>query len=185
MADGKFYEVMDAIKTFLTAQLAAPIINRIEIYEGAYDEEGVMRLVTNSGVVHLAFLGANNTEELPGGPAIMYASYSLYIASVGNDRVRTALNRLEAMANCLISAGHNNPGLNVTYTLPIIIGSMENLYNKEAGKKGVAIFGLSFAVPILLGEQVFASDELGFPDPTDWYLDDGQNEERLLNGDDE
>lgn len=173
MSDGKFYEVMSALKTYLAARLS-PMVNRVELYEGAYDDKGVMRMVSNAGVVHIAFLGAANVAEGPGGPATVYASYGAYLATSGNDRIRTALNRLEGIAVALINCGHDqDAGLGITHTLPVIVGSVENLYNADAGKQGVAIFGLSFAVPIILGEDVFKSDDDPL-NPTKWFVNDGE-----------
>jgi len=169
--NGKFYELMEAIQTYLTAQLPPPILQRIEIYEGVYDADGVMRLVTSEGVAHLAFLGVNNIDELAGGPANLHASFAVYIASSGVARVRKALNRLEAIAIKMIGVGHNGLDLGVTYVGQPVIGSIENLYSKPAGQNGVVIYGLSFAIPILLGDMIFKDEESPL-DPTKWFVTD-------------
>ena len=155
--DGKIVETQKAIAAYLKDKL--PSLQRLEMTAGAFNEDEVKRLVTTSDTVHLGFLGTGLIEQEVGGPLRILAAYGAYIAVTGRDRVHRGTNTLEAVAIVLAGAGHgDDDGLGVTFTEPVRIGEIQNLYDKEAGSRGVAIYALSFMVPITLGKETFGGD---------------------------
>ncbi len=155
--DGKIVEVMKALRVYLLAKL--PALRAVEISPGVFDDDEVKRIVSRSDTLHLAFLGVNRAEQTVGGPLQFHAAFGAYIATSGVDRVFAGLNTLEVVASLLSTAGEgDDEGLGVTYTGTPVIGSIENLYGKEVGKRGLAILGLAFAVPVIIGRELFGGD---------------------------
>lgn len=155
--DGKIVAIMKALQTYLVAQL--PSLKTVEISPGVFDDDEVKRITTNANTLHLAFLGLNRIEMSPGGPLRTFASFGAYVAATGPNRVYLGLNMLEAVAIVLAGAGEGeDEGLGVDYIETPVIGSMENLYSKDNGKRGVAIAGLSFAIPVHIGKETFGRD---------------------------
>lgn len=156
--DGKIVEVMKALQTYLKANL--PALKGVMFAPGAFNDEAVNRLITNSGTVHLSFLGLRQTEQMAGGHQYIQAAFGAYVAASGQKEPQfAAINVLEAVAAVLSSAGNgDDAGLGVTYALEPVIGTIENLYTKETAKRGVALYGMTFAVPIVIGAAVFEGD---------------------------
>jgi hypothetical protein len=168
MADGKIYEAQVAIQTYLESKLQD--IRRIDLFEGVFDDDELKRFITAPDSLRLSFLGAANIDRMPGGELVLMASFGIYSVTVGGSKTRDAINRMEACVALLSGAGiGEDEGFGVPYTMPVVIGEIQNLYTKDAGVRGVAIYAMSFVVPILVGQAVFANDLANY-DPTTWQL---------------
>lgn len=160
--NGLIFQTLEAVRTGL--QTVNPSL-AVELYEGIFDDEAITRVLTRSGTVHLTFLEANPALNRVGGETILNASYGAYVATSRGNRIQTGANAIEAVASALMSMGRDPAVTMPAYTLPIAMGSIQNLYSKGVGERGVALYGMTFAVPLVIGQAIFKDDTKAY-DPT-------------------
>jgi hypothetical protein len=166
MADGLIVQTQKAVAAYLQRTISR--LPTVQHVPGMFDAEMAKRVISARGAPHMAFIGAGNPERLAGGNSVLLATYGVYVAAVGGDRHFEAVNTLEAIAIALSNADNGDTNdIDVPFAEGVILGDMENLFDTEAGKTAIAIFGLSFAVKLTIGTSTFA-DDLNVLIPTDF-----------------
>lgn len=178
MADGLIVQTQKAVASYLQRTISR--LPTVQHVPGMFDAEMAKRVISARGAPHMAFIGAGNPERLAGGNSVLLATYGVYVAAVGGDRHFDAVNTLEAIAIALSNADNGDTNdIDVPFAEGVILGDMENMFDTEAGKTAIAIFGLSFAVKLTIGKATLF-DDLAILDPDDFTTFTGLDGEGVV-----